>query len=455
MLRKPLLLLMAGLLLATAFCIGVAQLFILRFEGGDVYPPYSSLRADPLGGKALYEALGQISGVDVQRNYKPLPKLKPAGPITLVYEGVARYATWDDRELLDFNALVLEGTRAVFMFYPAEHSVAIEEEKRAEKEARDKKEAKQSEAKEKAKGRKLGAKNNKDAGTKDAQKHDAAKKKEGAASKDKTKKKGEGGKEDEDDDSLAKSSFINFREAANRWGFAFDFLPPDEKNAFHRRAVAQADARGLEPEISWHSALCFKDLKPEWKVLYRCEDRPVIIERKYGTGSLLFAGDSFFVSNEALRTDRSPKLLAHLFDGPATVVFDEEHNNVRETPGIATLARKYRLHGVVAGLLLLTALFVWKNSVRFLPAQDSGSGADAVVAGKESGEGFVNLLRRTIKPSQALAVCIAEWRKSFPTQKKEMAKIDEIFGQEQSRPARERNTVAAFLAICQSLAHKR
>jgi len=181
----------------------------------------------------------------------------------------------------------------------------------------------------------------------------------------------------------------------------------------------------------------------------------VIIERSFGSGSLVFSADSFFVSNEALRVERSPRLLARLFDGPPEVIFDEEHHHVRDEPGMATLARKYRLQGVAAGLVLLTALFLWKNSVRFLPAQKSGADESGIVAGKESSEGFVNLLRRTVKPSEILGICVGEWRKAYPNRPREIAKIDEIFGQEQARTSRERNAVTAYQAICRSLTHQR
>ena len=35
------------------FVFGLVRLFELRFEVGDVYPAYSSLRSDPLGAMAL------------------------------------------------------------------------------------------------------------------------------------------------------------------------------------------------------------------------------------------------------------------------------------------------------------------------------------------------------------------------------------------------------------------
>jgi hypothetical protein len=436
MLRKPLLLLMLGLLLAIAFVAGVAQLFILRYERGDVYPAYSSLRADPLGAKGLYDALAQLPGVNAQRNYKPLPKFKPAGPVTLMYAGVGRFAAWDEEELLDFNALMRSGSRAIITFTPIERSPVVEEEKRLDEEARRKKKEK-----EKEKDEKLGAKHKKAADAKDADKKEQDK-----------KKKAKGGKSDDEE---PVETIVTFAEAAKRWGFAFAFLPADDQKAFHRVAVAVEPSGGLEPQISWHTALYFKDLNPEWKVLYTCENRPVIIERKLRKGSLVFSADSFLVSNEALRTERSPHLLARLFDGPPQVIFDEEHLDVREDPGMATLARKYHLQGVAAGLILLTALFVWKNAVRFLPAQKSSADESGVVAGKESAEGFVNLLRRTIKPSEILGICVGEWRKAFPNRPREMARIDEIFGQEQERPARERNAVTTYQSICRSLTRQR
>jgi hypothetical protein len=54
---------------AAIFAFGVTRLVQLRFEHGDVYPPYSSLRADPLGTMAFYESLGKVPEVSVQRDF--------------------------------------------------------------------------------------------------------------------------------------------------------------------------------------------------------------------------------------------------------------------------------------------------------------------------------------------------------------------------------------------------
>ena len=65
--------------LAAVFALGVGHLFQLRFSLGDVYPPYSTLRTDPLGAKAIYEALAAQPALSVERNLRPLDQLaRPA-----------------------------------------------------------------------------------------------------------------------------------------------------------------------------------------------------------------------------------------------------------------------------------------------------------------------------------------------------------------------------------------
>ena len=80
---------------------------------------------------------------------------------------------------------------------------------------------------------------------------------------------------------------------------------------------------------------------------------------------------------------------------------------------------------------------------------------DDVVTGKESGEGFINLLRRSIQPSAIFGACIAECRKTLANKPRELAKIEELVAQEQTRrPSRQRNPVAAYRAITEALARK-
>lgn len=54
---------------ACVFALGLAGLFRDRLETGDIYPPGSTLRSDPLGARALYEALGRYPAIEVSRAY--------------------------------------------------------------------------------------------------------------------------------------------------------------------------------------------------------------------------------------------------------------------------------------------------------------------------------------------------------------------------------------------------
>src|ERR1700693_5289970 len=61
-----------GILLGVGFTATVLYLFGVQFAAGDVYPEYSSLRADPSGAKLLFEALSHTPGITASRNYLPL-----------------------------------------------------------------------------------------------------------------------------------------------------------------------------------------------------------------------------------------------------------------------------------------------------------------------------------------------------------------------------------------------
>ena len=416
MLRKPLLTLTLALLLAAGFCFGLARLFALRFESGDVYPAYSTLRADPLGAKGIYEAIAQLPGVEARRNFRPLKKLQPGRPITIVYLGTSHSSYWTERELEEFETLMANGARAVFAFFPFDRPPMPSELRHALDEQRDKKR------------KRLDEEKDKEGGDKDSK------------------------RTDEDDEK--KSGMVSFEKVAKRFGFQFDFLPAEEGKMFDRHAFLFETGGSLERDLSWHSALCFKDLAPEWKPLYLSETKPVIMERSYGRGSIVLASDSFLFSNEALRKERHAQLLSRVFSGPPVIVFDEEHLGVTDQPGVAQLALKYHLHGVIAGLVLIAALFVWKNSVRFIPAYPEASADGDVVSGRDASQGFSNLLHRAIKPADLLGVCVEEWRRAFARKGATVAHVQEILAREETLPAKKRDPVAAYREISRRLSRK-
>ena len=74
---------------ASAFTFGLVRLFQLRFEVGDVYPAYSSLRSDPLGTMAFYESLGRVPGISARRDFSTQNRL-PEEPHTVYLHSLDR-----------------------------------------------------------------------------------------------------------------------------------------------------------------------------------------------------------------------------------------------------------------------------------------------------------------------------------------------------------------------------
>ena len=108
------------------FTLGVVKLFLLRFEAGDVYPAYSSLRSDPLGSRAFYRSLENINATLVSRNYLTLQNLKFEERTTLFYVGISAFdsESVSSEWLHVFERLTNAGGRLVLSFLPVEKKPA-------------------------------------------------------------------------------------------------------------------------------------------------------------------------------------------------------------------------------------------------------------------------------------------------------------------------------------------
>jgi hypothetical protein len=201
-----------------------------------------------------------------------------------------------------------------------------------------------------------------------------------------------------------------------QWGLRFAFADMPATEAVRTGDESPAgELKRLPSAISWHTAAYFDVLDDSWRVIYSAEGRPVIIERPLGNGSLVLAADSYFMSNEALRSERQSELLAWMVGRNPTIVFDETHLGIRKHPGLLSLIKKHRLHWLIFAFAILALLFIWKNSVYFVPPSKKRiypSGQN-VYAGQDSTEGLVSLLRRNIPAGQLLYTCAREWRRAF------------------------------------------
>jgi len=403
--------------IVSGFMFGVLKLFLLRFEAGDVYPAYSSLRSDPLGSRAFYSSLENINDTVVGRNYRSLQTLEFNENTAFFYIGTSVFdsdsvsAEW----FRVFEQLTNAGGRLVLSFLPVEKKPANW---RMSKCAAPKKEAKDSD---------------------NAHQKDAADDNENLSkphtaertsdSPNKDDKHLEGGP-----DPLTPEKQRNCVSLKEKWGLAFAFAekPPD-KAANVSDDLSLAALNGLPQTISWHTALYFDDLDDTWRVIYTADGRPVIVEKPYGSGSLVLSADSFFLSNEALRSERHPELLAWMLGESATVVFDETHLGIFKHPGVLSLIKKYRFYWFIFTLAVLALLFIWKNSVYFVPPpkrSQAQAGGD-FISDRDSIQGLISLLRRNIPARHILQACTQEWERTIQPEKRfrndQLAKIKSAF----------------------------
>lgn len=341
---------------------GSALLFRLRVGTGDVFPEYSSLRADPLGTQALHDSLQALPSVVVNRNLEPLDRL-PADPArTILITGVHR-SWWTDMAADDVGALELAvrgGSRLVIAMR-ARGAVGDDDE-----------------AAERNSG-------NEGSEQKPASRRDAADEKRRVQ--------------------LWDQEHIDL---AKRWGVAIEYhLMPDGDSAARRADQAPAS---LPEFLPWASEIHFVPATGSgWSTVYWRGQRQVVIERKLGRGSIVVCGDAYVFSNEALQRDRATAFLVWMIGSHRHVTFDETHLGVRSDPGIAALARRYGLGGAFFTLLILAALFAWQRAAVFVPAN---AAPDEVRLTYEPTAGLESLLRRSVAPADLMRVAGEEWRRT-------------------------------------------
>jgi hypothetical protein len=409
--RNFLLPLLLFVMVALFTCL-LVRLLLLRYERGDVYPAYSTLRADPLGTRAFYEAVGSTGKYKVARGFTSLHRELEGKPNALLYLGLSanELSSFTKDEVAALDTYVSEGGRVIITFEPRSPLPTTPDIfKKTEK-------------------KKTGPPGKDPAPTNPAEKppDDDSNSAEPQTQQEKFER-GELRRESDDDDAAEKRKDKiapdYHRSIAALWGFGYErHSESEEKKKSDENKDGDTPPEvlavssiytGIESTVPWKSALYFVRLEPEWRPLLFAKSKPVLIRREWGQGAILIATDSYFISNEALRNDRHPMLL-HLFAGwPGSLLFDEAHLGTQEQEGVMALAEKFRLEGFLYGMLGVVALLLWRNSLPLAPprATDGRLPLGGAISGKDSRSGLVNLLRRNILPSEILGVCFTEWKR--------------------------------------------
>lgn len=367
------------IVLLALFTVGIFRIFSIRFAAGDIYPPYSSFRSDPLGCRALYDALIHTGDITVNRSVTPLHRVKGLENVTILVPGLGANdlssslpQAWFDA----IDALVKHGARLVLCSVPSRF------EKKQETKKTPPVKKKPQIKPEKADKRKAGVK----------------------TEKIKDKKPAEINKDTGEDEEPYPVKQVNLSKV---WGFEDDYADHAEGTA--EPVAKYKRAHGLRAQ-SWHTSRYFTKLAKAWKPVYTMDGKVVLMERAYGKGSLVLSTDTYFMSNEALRNEANPRLLVFLTGANTQVIFDEAHFGITMEPGIAGLVKRYGLQGFAWAGLLFCLLYIWKNASYFVPPREEDEIRDA--SARDQASGLASLYKRHIKDDDLLSVCIDEWEKT-------------------------------------------
>ena len=380
-------------LLALLLAWGVTTVYQLRIARGDLFPEYSTLRADPLGARALHDAVTLLPGRRVEQWTKPLFRLQ-AGPGDLVFViGLRRDMPGDSWEALDRMAVA--GASVVLSWRaelsrPGDGSAAWDIRETGWKEPQPIKKKEpvpavgKDEAVEKAKQEKA------EPGKNESSESD-----------------GDGERSDLEAFTTPPPRYA--AEHERRWGFRLarrELVTHD--GAPDARKTASAPESWPGEIARWRSDLFFLSRPGDgWTDLYQRGGDIVMMSRKRGAGRITLLADSFPLSNEAAQRERSTLLLADLLGAAQRVVFVESHLGVEAEVGVAALARRYGLGGAALMALIVAALWFWRRASPLAPVPEEEAELRLAIAPTA---GLEALLRRAVPPEKLHQACLEAWR---------------------------------------------
>jgi hypothetical protein len=419
------------------FAGGVVRLFFLRFEAGDIYAPYSTLRSDPLGTRVFYEGLKVLRPGWVRRNHDPLSKMDRFRKPCLFLLGVRPhlFGRMSSQAAGDLEGIMLNGGTVVIAF----RSEGPEPSPKAPENGQQNESRDPDSAHEDTEpGTEPAGHPHEEAGT--------------STPRDTPENKSE--KDSGEGDRRGAKGFC----LESEWGFTLERV---RTRTLAREAgrVSGPEVKDLPSSIPWHSFLAFGEIQEPWRPVYMRGERPVIMERSFGRGRLVLSTDTYLFSNEAMVKDRYSNLLAWFAGKAQALVFDETHLGTSRRPGIASLVWTYRLHWLVLGLFLVSALFIWKNAVPFVPPREGrDKGNQSHIAGRDATAGLISLLRRSIPETDLLGICYREWagiitdEKGRPGDKADQVKA--ALDRYALEPGRKRDSVGFYRKVCRMLSRR-
>lgn len=402
------------MLLCVTFAVLTYLLLDIRFGGGDVYPAYSSLRADPQGTKALYESLEGMETVEVKRNFDRWRRLMGT-PKTIFFLGVNPE---DDRahETLDERVKVLaeEGSRIVIAYRGTKAWEELDSESSPDEASTLEREPSEGSSDDASTDT---------SGTEASDRRQALNREELSGNDNLfpiPKPQDHGDTEEQ------KSETPDINIVGDAEEMALDYRiylhserPAEEVEESGYVADGVQPSLGYPENIAWWSTSYFDDFGPEWQVHYRHLGDPVVLERTWGRGSILVLGDCYELSNQALWEYPETAYITWLIGPESEIVFNESHLGLTAQTNMMGLIRRFRLHGFLLGLLLVGALFVWKQASPLVPPLEEEKAGLPI--GQQAASGLINLLNRGVPLGKLIDVCVRQWRDTLKVHQPHLA----------------------------------
>lgn len=110
---------LAGIGAGAVFLYVLFSIALEPLVSGDIYPRLSSMRADPLGAKALYDSLRETPGLQVSQSFKPLAQVeKVDGTMLLLGFSAAEFTFASQPFAESWRKVMLGGGRLAIAFLP-------------------------------------------------------------------------------------------------------------------------------------------------------------------------------------------------------------------------------------------------------------------------------------------------------------------------------------------------
>ena len=189
----------------------------------------------------------------------------------------------------------------------------------------------------------------------------------------------------------------------NRVVIALVLAPEPEAN---RSVLYRAWGIRIDWVTGRNGKLYFPEAKG-WNVMRQTQGKPEIVQRAFGSGEVvLIAGSGYFTNESAVIGEPFFERAVSAIGSNRRVVFDESHLGIAESGSVIGLARRFRLTGVLIGLAICAALFVWRSAASFPPPLERPASS---LAGRTSQSGLLTLLRKHVPAADLAQACWAEW----------------------------------------------